>query len=132
MLAESWDPDDLPFGVRLRGLAGPFDFSAGLIKEVAWREAGGSYRKTYHAGIDAVGNLLGVNVYAEVSLRLSDDDLVWTIGRAGWSFEQALEAVAGLWYILPDGDEVSRFEALQEMNARLGLGARTAARGCSR
>jgi hypothetical protein len=88
--AESFE--NLPFGVKLEAFLGPFDVSAGLIREVLVVENDPNpwYDRGWYASLDADGALGPVGVYAEAVLELPP-------GKAP---EESLEAAAGLYYSL--------------------------------
>jgi len=88
--AESFE--NLPFGVKLEAFLGPFDVSAGLIREVlvVEGESDSFYDRGWYVSVDADGALGPVGVYAEAALELPPESAP----------EESLEATAGLYYSL--------------------------------
>jgi hypothetical protein len=91
-LAGAESLNNLPWGVKLQTFMGPFDVSAGLIREVLYvaGEKVSGYERGWYLSLDADGALGAVGVYAEAALKLAPEI----------SFEERLEAAAGLYYNL--------------------------------
>jgi hypothetical protein len=98
--AESFE--NLPFGVKVQGFLGPFDLSAGLIREVlvVAGESDSWYDRGWYLSLDADGALGPVGVYAEAALKLPPESAP----------EESLEAAAGLYYTLISREGELRLE----------------------
>ncbi len=106
--------ENLPLGVKAQFVAGKFDFSASIIKEVLYLEEtpGGDYfyRRTWFVGADAAGAVWNFGVYAEAALRLPTNRGGTEWDPSGFNFFRALEAVAGFDYT---------FSALDDLELRV-------------
>ncbi len=92
--------ENLPFGAKIKGVAGPVDFSMGFLREVLYDPFALAYVRACYATTDAVANLLGMNLYVEAALRLSDE--TGKIGFTGWKLDDNLDGVVGLLYSFAD------------------------------
>ena len=92
---------NLPFGLKVQAVAGAFDLSAGLIKEVFYD---GAYHRIYHASADFAGALWDFGVYGEAALRLPEDL------SAPFGLGEHLEACAGFDFTFGAIDLLTRLE----------------------
>jgi hypothetical protein len=134
-LEGSAEPENLPYGLRLRGYAAGFDLSVTVAKEVRYTGAPGgyasdetgnpvpakSYERRHFLGLDAVGTVGNVGVYAETSLTAPQEgnDVDFS---AGYDPDEALAAAVGLEYTFSDGWSGDGLSVKAEY-AHLGSGA---------
>jgi hypothetical protein len=65
---------NLPFGVKLQGIVGSFDVSAGWIKEVLYVEIPAEkYLRSHYAAVDFAGAIWNFGVYGEAALKMWDE-----------------------------------------------------------
>ena len=93
---EDGEFDNLPWGLKLTGVAGSFDFSLGMLKEVI-RAGEGDYLRAYYGTTDFAGALGPFGVYGEAALALPGDNS-FSLDFQGWTPLDRLEAVAGFDY----------------------------------
>lgn len=129
------EPENLPFGVRLRGYVAGFDLAVSAAREVRYTGAPGGeipdgaggwtddegYRRTHYLGLDTIGTLGDLGVYLEAALRAPQDGNKIDFG-AEYDPEEAVEAAAGLEYTFADGWSGGGLSLKMEY-AHLGAGA---------
>jgi len=94
---------NLPWGVRLKALAGPADIAAGVLREVADYSGEGNPEDGYYALLDGIVTFLGMGIYTENAILLPE-------GEGGWSAWDALEGVLGVEWPVPGVDVTLRGE----------------------
>ncbi|WP_319561119.1 hypothetical protein [Marispirochaeta sp.] len=87
------DAANIPWGTRIRGFAGPFDMSLGVLREVVYDSRNNGFDRPLWLTCDGVGNLAGINLYWEGALRISDPS--GDAADSDWTGEDALELIAG-------------------------------------
>ena len=88
--------DNLPWGWKITGLAGAFDFSFGMVKEVI-RAGEGDYLRAYYGTGDFVGALGPFGVYGEAAAAFPGGNS-FSLDFQGWDPLSSLEASAGFDY----------------------------------
>jgi hypothetical protein len=74
LLVNNGDWANLPFGVKLQGIAGSFDFSAGWIKEVLHIEIPeDKFLRAHYLSADFTGAVWDFGVYGEAALKMWDE-----------------------------------------------------------
>jgi len=97
------DPANLPFGIKLLGYAGSWDFSFGIIKEVSLYDADPgdpvefTALRRYYAAWDFIGQIGDFGLYGEGLLQAPADgnSIDW---KAGIELPEQLQAVIGIEY----------------------------------
>jgi hypothetical protein len=96
--------------VRAQTTLGKFDFSAMLVKEVAYLEDAltgiAEYRRSWYAGLDRAGAIWDFGVYAEAALRLPADAEGKERTTEDFDFEKALEIAVGFDYVFTALDDL--------------------------
>ncbi len=100
--AEAESFKNLPFGIKLQTFLGPFDVSAGLIREVLYveGETESEYERSWYLSLDADGALGCLGVYAETTVKLQSNRVL----------EERLDAVVGVYYNFVRREGVLRLE----------------------
>ncbi|MBA7710659.1 hypothetical protein ES703_119604 [subsurface metagenome] len=93
--------NNLPFGIKLQAVTGPFDISAGFIKEVLYN--GLSFQRQYYLSADLDGAVWDLGLYAEAALQLPQ-------APKGYNIEESLEVAAGCYYTIPFVESELRLE----------------------
>ncbi|ORC32823.1 hypothetical protein B4O97_15325 [Marispirochaeta aestuarii] len=99
------DPDmiahnaaNIPWGTRIRGFAGPFDLSLGILREILYDTRTSGYERPLWLSSDGVGTIAGINLYWEAALCISDPS--GDPADGSWDFKDNLEFAAG-FHALP-------------------------------
>jgi hypothetical protein len=91
----------LPFGLKVQGIVGSFDISAGWIREMLCIDpATGEFNRRHYAAVDFAGAIWNFGVYGEAALKMwdeSDEYLAFKEDR----FIELLEACIGFDYLIP-------------------------------
>lgn len=88
--------ENLPWGARISFVAGAFDLSVSVLRQVG-RTATGGYASSFYAGADFCGSVGPFGVYGEAAVRLPDEHFDY--GESG--ADDALDACAGFDYGVP-------------------------------
>lgn len=115
-LKGSADPDNLPFGLRLRGYLAGFDLTLSAAKEVryvgvpggelpdgsgGWTESE-RYERNHYLGLDVIGSIGDFGVYLEGSVQAPQEGNEVNFG-AKYSLEESLHTAVGVEYTFADG-----------------------------
>jgi hypothetical protein len=74
LLGNTGDWANLPLGVKLQGIAGSFDLSAGWIREVLYVEiTAPKFLRTHYLSADLAGAIWNFGVYGEAALKMWDE-----------------------------------------------------------
>ncbi|MBN1696576.1 MAG: hypothetical protein JW881_03590 [Spirochaetales bacterium] len=109
------DWDNLPYGIKIKGIIGAFDLSAGWIKEVIALPNPlpppliEEYRRSYYIGADFAGAVWDFGVYGEAAFLLPQNpDREFDF--EGYDFEDLIEVACGFDYTIPVIDVDARCE----------------------
>lgn len=103
------DWNNLPYGIKIQGIAGPFDLSLSWIKEVsvsglvtntAPLEILYSYNKFHYAGLDFAGAIWNFGIYGEAAIHIPQD-AEFNFNPEGWDIKENLEVCMGFDYSIP-------------------------------
>jgi hypothetical protein len=110
---------NLPFGVKLQGIVGSFDLSAGWIKEVLYVEIPTEkYLRSHYLTADCAGAIWNFGVYGEAALKMWDESKE----KLAFEYDQFLDLVdvcIGFDYLIPVLEIDTRVEYFHQ-----GLGER--------
>ena len=99
---------NIPYGVKLNAIAGPFDLSVSWIKEVLYSAQG--YQRSFYTGADFAGAVWNFGVYGEAALNLPRNEEDTGFDFEGHKLKDVLEACAGFDYSIPLLDVMARVE----------------------
>jgi len=105
-LKEDGELRNLPFGIKVQLITGPFDISAGIIKEVLYTQDG--FQRSYYLSVDLDGGIQDLGLYAETGVRLPVEHS--RLSFKGYNLEESLEIAAGCYYTLVALDTDLRLE----------------------
>ena len=92
---------NLPFGVKLQGVVGSFDLSAGWIKEVLYVEIPTEkYLRSHYVAVDCAGAIWNFGVYGEAALKMWDESKE----KLAFDYDKLLDLVdvcIGFDYFIP-------------------------------
>jgi hypothetical protein len=93
--------NNLPFGIKVQGILGSFDLSAGWIKEVLYLEPPADpFRRFHYLTADIAGAVWNFGVYGEAALKMWDESENHLAFREE-PFSDLLEVCVGLDYFIP-------------------------------
>jgi hypothetical protein len=98
--------DHLPYGLKLQTIAGPFDISAGFIKEVVLTPGTDDYASSHYFSIDFAGAVFDLGVYGEGVLSAGDP----LFNFSAFDVWQDIEYCIGFDYVVPIIDVTLRGE----------------------
>jgi hypothetical protein len=100
ILGNTGNWENLPFGVKLQGIVGSFDLSAGWIKEVLYISANDEFYRKHYAMADFAGAIWNFGVYGEAALHVWDESQK----KSAFQYEpffDLLDICAGFDYFVP-------------------------------
>jgi len=109
LLGNTGNWSNLPFGVKLNGIIGSFDVSAGWIKEVFYNSESDEFYRRHYGTADFAGAIWNFGVYGEAALK------TWDESQEKLAFEydpflDLLDACVGFDYFIPIVDIDARME----------------------
>jgi len=108
-LIGSADPENLPFGLKIKGYAAGFDFALSFMREVWYTGAPGGYlasdpttpaeswERTYFLGFDTIGSAGPAGLYLEASVAAPQNGNSMDFS-ADWNLAEVLDLSAGIEY----------------------------------